>query len=205
MNGMSLVDEILGNQPVAEPDYHPYSLEDFREFISKVCSQLSEKDSALMYELFKSSENDMASHSNLIGMSNHPAMKRPYGEKELREAKESYLHGLLCGVSLEYLEAIADEFSFGLAEKMKIGNNEGILFLSSHTGTGQQRTFDHFFKLQNSLVSEDAHYCGFVSHRVDRNDYALVGKRLPEDEYRKRLHEWGLDVDWDGDWDSTYL
>ncbi|MCX8175482.1 MAG: hypothetical protein N3E51_04730 [Candidatus Micrarchaeota archaeon] len=189
---------ILGNQPAAESNYHSYSLEDFREFYSKVCSQLSEKDSALMYELFKSSENDIASHSNLIGMSNHPAMKRPYNEKELREAKEDYLHGLLCGISLEYLEAIADEFSFGLAEKMEIGNNECILFLSMF-GTKQQRSFDELFKLQNRLVREDARYCGFVTHRVDGNDYALVGKRLPESEYQKRLHEWGLDKDWDGE------
>ena len=194
---MDLVEGIMGNQPDSGQltFYAPYSLGEFRLFYRKICSQLTSNQSKLLYELCKSSESDLVSHSNAIGeldAHNKPLVKRPLEEKTFECAKRKYLQGLLCGASLDSLELICDEFRLVKADARLIGNDDVMLFFSS-----RQRSLGDMIKMAERLTTEEMHCGAFVAHHVDRNDYALAGKRLPDDEYRKRLHTWELDRDWD--------
>ena len=182
--------------------FSPYTLEDFRSFYRKVCSQLKASESELLFKLSKSSESDSMSHSNLIGYLGqhyHSDLPRPFEEKAVREAKESYIHGLLCGASIDYLEVVSDEFRVIPIDAQLIGADNSMLFISGRKKDGSFRSLGEMHRISEGINTETTHYGGYVSHHVDRNDYALVGKRLPENEYQKRLHEWGLDVSWDGD------
>ena len=180
--------------------FSPYTLEDFRSFYRKICSQLKASESELLFKLSKSSESDTMSHSNLIGYLGqvwHSNLPRPFDEKMVKEAKESYLHGLLCGASMDYLEVVSDEFRVIPIDARLIGDDNSMLFISSRKKDGSVRSLGELIKVAEGIGTETAHYGAYVSHHVDRNDYALVGKRLSEAEYQKRLHEWGLDVSWD--------
>jgi len=195
---------VLGDMPAydSSEQFSPYTLEDFRSFYRKICSQLKEKESDLLFRLSKSSESDLISHSNLMGSLGkdwHPDLPRPFEENAVKEAKKKYLQGLLCGASIDYMELFSDEFRFIPLDIKLIGKDDTLLFASSHRKDGSARTLGEINRLYNCIAPGEAHSGGFVSHHVDRNDYVLIGKRLPEDEYRKRLHEWELDVNWDGE------
>jgi len=178
----------------------PYSLDDFRSFYRKICSQLKASESELLFKLSKSSESDLMSHSNLIGYLGkewHPDLPRPFEEKAVKEAKMRYLHGLLCGASMDNLEVVSDEFRLILLDAQLVGKDEFMLFISSRKKDGSARTLGDVIKVAEGIGTDATRYGAHVSHHVDRNDYALVGKRLPEHEYQKRQHEWGLDKEWD--------
>jgi len=201
--GMDFIQAVLGNQPSSDPQHlfiNPYTLEDFRNFYDKVCSQLKASESELLFKLSKSSESDLMSHSNLIGSLGrdwHPDLPRPFEVKAVNEAKKNYLRGLLCGASIDYLEVVSDEFRLIPLDAKLIGNDNFMLFMSRYWKDGSARTHDDIFKVYDEMSPGAPHSGSYVTHHVDKNDYALVGKMLPEDEYRKRLHDWELDVNWD--------
>ena len=199
-----IVGFVLGDAPVYDSSefYSPYTLEDFRIFYRKVCSQLKESESDLLYRISKSSENDLISHSNLIGeigRYGHPNLPRPFEDNAVKEAKKKYLQGLLCGASIDYLEVVSDEFRLVPADTKLIREDNFVLFISRYKKDGSERTLSEVIKVSDGIGNDTTHSGSYFSHHVDRNDYALVGKRLPEDDYRKRLHEWELDVNWDGE------
>jgi len=194
---MDLVEGIMGNQPDSGQltFYAPYSLGEFRLFYRKICSQLAPNQSKLLYELCKSSESDLVSHSNLIGSLGkywHPDLPRPFEENAVKEAKKSYLQGFLCGASLDYLEVISDEFRLVPMVKEEVEDGNFMCFICS-CGRGLRE----IIKLAEQLGHEKTHYGSFVTHQVDGKDYVLVGKRLLDYEHRRRLCEWELDKDWD--------
>ena len=186
-----------------EEEWAKYTLDDFRSFYRKVCSQLTVGESELLFKLSKSSENDLISHSNFIGSLGknwHPELPRPFEETAVEKAKKSYLQGLLCGASIDYLEVVSDDFRLIAADAKIVGKDNVMIFISRYKKDGSERTLGDVIKVGEGIGTEETHSGSFVSHHVDGNDYALVGKRLPEEEYRKRLHEWELDVNWDGDY-----
>ena len=202
-DGMDFIQAVLGNQP--DPDstveFSPYALDDFRSFYWKVCSQLNASESELLFKLSKSSESDAMSHSNLIGYLGrvwHPDLPRPFEVKAVNEAKKNYLRGLLCGASIDYLEVVSDVFRLIPLDAKQIGNDNFMLFMSKYWKDGSTRTLGDIFQVYDKMGPGTSHSGSYVIHHVNKNDYALVGKRLPENEYKKRLHEWELDVNWDG-------
>lgn len=192
----------LGEMPDCSSagDFSPYGLDDFRSFYRKACSQLNARESELLFKLSKSSESDLMTHSNFIGeigKYGHPDLPRPFEEKAVEEAKKKYLRCLLCGASIDYLEVVSDKFRLIPIDARPIGEDNFMLFISSRKKDGSARSLGEIIKVAEGVGTETAHYGAYVSHHGDRNDYALVGKRLPEAEYRKRLHEWELDKEWD--------
>ena len=181
-------------------EFSRYTLEDFRSFYKKVCSQLKQSESDLLFRLSKSSERDFISHSNLIGYLGkdwHQDLPRPFEEKAVKEAKKDYLHGLLCGASMDCLEAVSDEFRLVPADARLVGEDNFMLFISRYKKKSGEQTLGDVIKVAEGIGGDATHYGAYVSHHVDKNNYVLVGKRLPEDEYQRRIHEWGLDVSGD--------
>lgn len=160
---------------MAETKWSEYTLADFRAFYPKICAQLASGESKLLYKLVKSSEKSLVSHSNLIGLLGdgfHPDLARPFEKKEVETAKKNYLRKLLCGASLDYLEAVSDEFQLIRANPREVEDGNFMLLLSD-----KEESLGALLSTMGKYGNEKTGYACFVSHSVDGDDYALVGRK----------------------------
>jgi hypothetical protein len=178
-----------------------FRYEAWAAYHKKIFSGIPEKDARLLYELIRYTDGVMPLHSSLTDddcfgeMNQRGFFIPPKNDAEIEERKRLCLRGMLCQVSLDYLELYCNRFSLATYEKADPTRRYAIIFVSS-LALDEQHILGASIKLTDELATRDktadeAGYVAFAIHRMDKQHYVLLGDRHPKKIEDELIKEYG--------------
>ncbi len=151
-------------------------------YYEELFSSLPKNEALLLFDLVRHVEEGLMGWSNSLKNEVDFGSTQIETEKSSKQVKEDYCRGLLCGVSLDYLEYFGEDFRLLPVAEMKGTKTLGIVITSYWDENGHERNMGEHIKVSERYCEQFAtptaeYFGGWIPHKLNRIDYILYGER----------------------------